>query len=309
MAEQFEHGQVDQIRQFNRLYTQRIGVLGERLLESEYSLTAVRVMYEIAHRPGVSASELMADLSIDRGYLSRILKGFDKKRLLARTPDTRDSRRVRLRLTQAGKRVFGSLDERSQQQATALLGTIAEPRRKSVLDAMQMIQRTLDPSRNADDGLVLRTHRPGDIGWVVQRHGELYFREYGWDERFEALVAEIAAKFVQCLDPSREKCWIAERDGERLGCIFLVKKTAKTAKLRLLLVEPHARGLGVGRKLVHACVQFAHDARYRKIELWTQSNLYAARHLYAEAGFKKIREEQHLSFGHELTAEVWELPL
>ncbi len=304
--------QIARVRAFNRDYTRRIGVLSEGLLDSPYSLTEVRVMYEIAHRRDVTAAELADELDLDRGYLSRLLKGFETKKLLARTASPEDGRRQHLRLTPAGKRVFAPLERRSREQVKGMLSGLDEARRGAVLQAMEVIQSAFDGNRVSPAcaaPLTLRGHRPGDMGWVVQRHGELYHQEYGWNEEFEALVAEIAAEFVRKLDPTRARCWIAERAGRRLGCIFLVGKDASTAKLRLLLVEPEARGLGVGRALVGECIRFAREAGYRKIVLWTQENLAAARHLYKEAGFERIAQEPHHSFGHDLVGETWTLEL
>ena len=301
--------QIARVRAFNRDYTRRIGVLSDKMLDSPYSLTQVRLMYEIAHRRGVTAGELAADLDLDRGYLSRLLKGFETKKLLVRTPSKEDGRRQHLRLTPAGVRVFAPLEERSQAQVRDMLSALDEERRRAVLTAMDTIQGALAEQSERHRELTLRGHRPGDMGWVVQRHGEIYHQEYGWNEEFEALVAEIAAEFVRKLDTARERCWIAEYDGRRVGCIFLVAKDATTAKLRLLLVEPDARGLGVGRTLVAECVRFAREAGYHKMVLWTQDNLTAARRIYSNEGFVKTGDEPHHSFGHDLVAETWELEL
>jgi DNA-binding MarR family transcriptional regulator/GNAT superfamily N-acetyltransferase len=307
--------QIARVRAFNRDYTRRIGVLSEGLLDSPYSLTEVRVMYEIAHRRDVTAGELAEDLDLDRGYLSRLLKGFETKKLLVRTPSAEDGRRQHLRLTPAGMRVFVPLEERSQEQVRGMLSALDEGRRRAVLAAMDTIQGALTEHGQEPQGqqpprqLTLRGHRPGDMGWVVQRHGEIYHQEYGWNEEFEALVAEIAAEFVRKLDVTRERCWIAESDERRVGCIFLVARNAEIAKLRLLLVEPDARGLGVGRALVAECVRFAREAGYRKIVLWTQENLTAARRIYSNEGFVKTVREPHRSFGHDLVGETWELEL
>jgi DNA-binding MarR family transcriptional regulator/GNAT superfamily N-acetyltransferase len=312
--------QIARVRAFNRDYTRRIGMLSEGLLDSPYSLTEVRVMYEIAHRRDVTAGELATDLDLDRGYLSRLLKGFETKKLLVRTPSAEDGRRQHLRLTPAGMRVFAPLEERSQEQVRGMLSALDEGRRRAVLAAMDTIQGALTEqsqqtqsqqtqSQQTPRQLTLRTHRPGDMGWVVQRHGEIYHQEFGWNEEFEALVAEIAAEFVRKLDVTRERCWIAESDGRRVGCIFLVAKDAAIAKLRLLLVEPDARGLGVGRALVAECVRFAREAGYRKIVLWTQESLTAARRIYSNEGFVKTAREPHRSFGHDLVGETWELEL
>jgi DNA-binding MarR family transcriptional regulator/ribosomal protein S18 acetylase RimI-like enzyme len=298
--------QIAAVRAFNRDYTRRIGVLTQGLLESPYSLTEVRVMYEIAHRPGILAAELADELGLDRGYLSRMLKGFEAKKLLVRAVSSEDARRQHLRLTASGQRVFAPLERRAQQQVRAMLTALSSSRRQALLEAMGTIRGAFTAAE-APVQVSLRSHRPGDMGWVVERHGELYFREYGWNEEFEALVAGITAEFIRRLDPSRERCWIAEADGRRLGCIFLVASEDGAAKLRLLLVEPGARGLGLGRRLVTECLLFAREAAYRRVVLWTQENLVAARHLYEEAGFTRIAREPHHSFGHDLVAETWHL--
>ena len=301
--------QIEAARRFNRFYTQRIGVLDEGLLDSPFSLTEVRVMYELAHRRGVGAADLAQQLGLDKGYLSRILKRFRAKNWLARTVAGDDGRRHVLALTAAGRRAFSPLEKRSQRQVRAMLAPLHEAQRQRVLEAMRTIEQDLAARVDTAAPIILRSHRPGDIGWVVQRHGELYAREYGWNEEFEALVADIAAKFVRDLDANRERCWIAERDGVRLGCIFLVVGDKTTAKLRLLLVEPEARGLGLGKRLIEECIAFARNAGYRRIVLWTQDNLDAARHLYAKAGFRRTAEEAHHSFGKDLVAETWALKL
>jgi len=289
--------QIEAIRRFNRFYTRRIGVLQEGLLDSPWSLTEVRVLYEIARRPGVAAAELAGDLDLDRGYLSRILKRFTGEGLLARETAAADARRRHLRLTAKGKRTFAPLDKRSRRQVGGLLGALDADGRQRLLSALQTVEHTLSPAPRSKGEAILRGHRPGDIGWVVQRHGELYSREYGYDERFEALVAGIVSRFVERFDAARERCWIAELDGERVGSIFLVAHGKTVAKLRLLLVEPTARGLGLGRRLVTECIVFARAAGYRGVVLWTQGELDAARHLYAEAGFRKTGESRHDSFG------------
>jgi DNA-binding MarR family transcriptional regulator/ribosomal protein S18 acetylase RimI-like enzyme len=300
--------QVEQVRAFNRDFTRRIGVLSEGLLGSAWSLTQVRVMYEIAHRPGVTAAELAADLGLDRGYLSRTLKGFEARRLLGRAASELDARRQHLRLTAAGQRVLAPLERRARREVRALLAGVDPARRQALLEAMSTIRDSFAPAAEAA-AVTLRAHGPGDMGWVVERHGALYFEEYGWNTQFEALVAAITAEFVRKFDPARERCWIAERRGRRLGCIFLVAGDATTARLRLLLVEPEARGLGLGRRLVSECVNFARTAGYERVVLWTQSNLTAARRLYEAAGFRCTGREPHRSFGEALTAETWELEL
>ena len=299
------HRQIETVRAFNRDYTRRIGVLSKGLLDSPYSLTQARVLYEIAHRPGVSAGQLAQELGLDRGYLSRILKGFEGHRLIERPRSRADARRRPLRLTRAGRGVFAPLERRSQQQVRAMLAGISTASREALLAAMGTIRTAFVPASAAD--ITLRSHRPGDMGWVIERHGALYHQEYDWNSDFEGLVAGVASDFLKNLDPGRERCWIAERGGRRLGCVFLVAGEGNTAKLRLLLVEPEARGLGLGRALIEACVHFARKAGYDRVLLWTQSNLLAARHLYRQAGFRCIERERHRSFGHQLTAETWEL--
>jgi len=298
------------IRAFNRFYTLKIGVLHEGLLDSEFSLTEVRVLYELAHRSSVTASTLAGELNLDAGYLSRILKRLEAHRYLVRKTGDTDARRRTLKLTARGRRLFATLDARSREDVAKLVQPLSDSQRHDVVGAMDAIRTALDAEEAASVArVILRRHRPGDMGWVVQRHGELYSREYGWNVDFEALVAQIAAEFIQKLDPARERCWIAERAGRRVGSVFVVRKTAKVAKLRLLLVEPEARGIGLGRRLVEECVRFARRAGYRKLALWTQSNLDAARHIYAAAGFELAGEERHRSFGHNLVAETWELSL
>ena len=305
------------VRRFNRFYTQRIGVLREHLLDSPFSLTGVRVLYELAHWPATgepaTAAVLAARLALDEGYLSRILRGFEQRGLVHKKASAADGRRKSLALTKDGRRAFAALDARSRAEVGAMLGRLTAAGQARAVEAMRTIATLLGDASENDGGhhapYLLRQHQPGDIGWVVHRHGALYAQEYGYDERFEALVAEIAARFVQRFDPARERCWIAERDGEIVGSVFLVRKTKTLAKLRLLLVEPHARGLGIGRRLVDECVRFARRAGYRKLTLWTQSDLDAARHLYTQAGFRRVHEERHESFGKHLVAETWELPL
>jgi DNA-binding MarR family transcriptional regulator/ribosomal protein S18 acetylase RimI-like enzyme len=299
---------VEQVRAFNRDYTRRIGVLSQGLLGSSWSLTQVRVMYEIAHRPGITAGELAADLGLDPGYLSRIVKGFESRRLLGRSASDADARRQHLKLTAAGRQVLGPLERRARQEVRALLAGVDPSRREALLHAMSTIRDSFAPLTEPGE-VTLRAHRPGDMGWVVERHGALYCAEYGWNMEFEALVAAITAEFVRKFDALRERCWIAERNGQRLGCIFLVAGDGGTARLRLLLVEPGARGLGLGRRLVTECVEFARAAGYERVVLWTQSNLTAARHLYEQAGFHCTGRDPHRSFGHALTAETWELEL
>jgi len=297
---------IARVRAFNRDYTRRIGVLARSLLDSPYSLTEARVLYEIAHRPGVTASVLTEELDLDPGYLSRILKRFAARKLLSREAPAGDARCRQLRLTASGRRAFAPLERRSAAQVRQMFQGLDEPRRAAVLGAMTSIRDAFAAPAPAAP-VRLREPGPGDLGWVVARHGALYAAEYGWDLRFEALVAGIVAQFVEGFDPRRERCWIAERAGERLGSIFLVGGGKGIAKLRLLLVEPQARGAGVGRLLVRSCVEFARACGYRGVTLWTQSILVAARRLYVEAGFTLTRTAAHHSFGHALLGETWDL--
>ena len=298
---------VQAVRHFNRFYTRHIGVLHEHLLKSDYSLTEVRVLYELAHREAPTASELMNDLGLDRGYLSRLLAGFEKRGLIMREASAEDGRQSQIRLTAKGRAAFAPLDAASDREVLAMLQRLPDAEQAALVETLHRIESLL--GGKAPGAYSLRHHRPGDMGWVVQRHGELYWQEYAWDERFEALVADITARFVQNFDERRERCWIAERDGERLGCVFLVKGSDEEARLRLLLVDPRARGLGLGKRLVEECVAFARSAGYRKIGLWTNSVLDAARHIYRQQGFQMVREETHHSFGQDLIGETWELEL
>ena len=300
---------VSAIRRFNRFYTKHIGVLREGHLDSPFSLTEVRVLYELAHQDGPTAAELTRELGLDSGYLSRILRGFERRELVEKTRSEVDARQAHLRLTEAGRAAFAGLDSRADEEIVGLVERVAHDDRRRLTDAMRTIERVLAPSPDARPSYLIRTHQPGDIGWVVYRHGVLYAREYGWDERFEALVAQIVAEFVHNFDARRERCWIAEVEGERVGSVFLVKKSDTVAKLRLLLVEPTARGLGIGHRLVDECIRFARLAQYRRITLWTNSVLHAARRIYEQAGFRLVSEEPHAMFGVDLTGQTWELDL
>jgi DNA-binding MarR family transcriptional regulator/N-acetylglutamate synthase-like GNAT family acetyltransferase len=304
-----DNARVEAIRSFNRFYTRRIGVLHEGLLDSQYSLAEVRVLYELAHRPGVTARDLARDLELDPGYLSRILRSFVRRGYVRRETSETDGRQRPLSLTTPGKRAFAPLDRRSAKEVAAMLAPLPASAADRLTGAMRAIEHILTPGAAPSTGFVLRTHRPGDMGWVVQAHGEIYFREYGWDERFEALVARIAGEFIDKLDPARERCWIAERDGERVGSVFLVRKSATVAKLRLLIVDPKARGGGLGAKLVDECIRFARECGYRRMTLWTQQNLTAARRIYEAAGFELTAREEHAMFGVPLVGETWELAL
>jgi DNA-binding MarR family transcriptional regulator/GNAT superfamily N-acetyltransferase len=297
------------VRRFNRFYTKHIGVLREGHLDSPFSLTEVRVMYELAQQSGPTAAELARELALDSGYLSRILRSFEQRGLIEKSRSESDGRQAHLRLTVTGQSAFAALNARADDEIANLVERVPPDDWRRLTDAMRTIERVLAPAPETKRSYVLRTHQPGDIGWVVHRHGVLYAREYGWDERFEALVAQIVAEFVQHFDPRRERCWIAEQDGERVGSVFLVRKTDTVAKLRLLLVEPKARGLGIGHRLVDECIRFARHARYERVTLWTNSVLHAARRIYEAAGFRLVSEEPHAMFGEELIGQTWELDL
>ena len=297
------------VRQFNRLYTRRIGVLRDNFLDSSFSLAEARVLYELTRRQSATASEIAAELGLDHGYLSRILRGFSERGLIAKTISAADRRQSLLSLTAKGRMAFAPVDKRSQDDCAAMLGKLSLPDQERVVTAMHIIERALGEAPAPQVPFVLRPPRPGDMGWVVSRHGTVYGGEYGWDERIEALTAEIVAAFVRNFDPKRERCWIAERDGEIVGCVFIVKEDDTTARLRLLLVEPQARGLGVGGKLVDEAVQFSRATGYRKITLWTHSVLIGARRIYERAGFRLVTSWTHEEFGKELTGETWDLAL
>jgi len=297
-------------RRFNRFYTRRIGVLDQGLYHTRFSLTESRVLYELAHRPSVTATALGKDLGLDRGYLSRIFHRFENRRLLAKTPSEADGRQSLLRLTARGHAAFAPLDAYSRQETGAMLSRLSKSDQKRLLDAMSTIEILLGGSmEKATPAYLLRCHQPGDMGWVVHRHGILYAQEYGYDEHFEALVASIVAEFIAHYNPKWERCWMAEQGGAPVGSVLLVRKSKSIAKLRLLFVEPAARGLGIGARLVSECIRFARHAGYKKIALWTQSELKAARHIYDQAGFTLVGKKPHRSWGKNLVAETWELKL
>jgi len=305
-----DNPQVAAIRRFNRFYTRQIGLLNEGLLDSPFSLTQVRTLYELAQRESTTAVELCRDLGLDAGYLSRILSAFQKAGLIEKRNSPDDARQTLLHLTRKGHKAFDPLNARSTDQVATMLAKLSPGKQNGLLQAMNTIQSLLTSQAGGPKSYLVRQHRPGDMGWVVHRHGVLYNQEYGYDERFEALVAGIVADFIEKLEPARERCWIAEIDGENVGSIFLVKKSATVAKLRLLLVEPSARGLGIGQRLVEECVRFAREAGYKKIILWTQSELPVARHLYQNAGFQRVAQEKHKSWSRtHLVSETWELKL
>ena len=302
-------GNIDAVRRFNRFYTKQIGVLQERFLRSPFSLTEARIVYELAQHKRITATELSSELGLDPGYLSRILQNFAKQRLISRKRSSTDGRQSIVSLSQQGKEAFATLNDNSRVEVRTMLRALPAHNRKNLVKAMQTIEKIFGTQPEERASFILRTHKAGDMGWVVHRHGVLYSDEYGWDEEFEALVATVVANFIQNYNPKREKCWIAEIHGEIVGSVFLVRKSETVAQLRLLLVEPRARGLGVGTRLVNECIQFAKRVGYRKITLWTNNVLLAARHIYEKAGFHLVREEPHHSFGHDLVGETWELRL
>ena len=300
---------VGEVRRFNRFWTRKIGVLREGYLESPFSLTEVRVLYELAHCEEATASELGKELGLDTGYLSRILRGFEERGMISRKLSEVDGRRSLLRLTEGGRKAFAPLDARSREDIGAMLDGLSAAEQDRLVEAMRVIEGLFGARPEPKVPYMLRQHDTGDMGWVVHRHGVLYAREYGWDESFEALVARIVADFIDDYDSAKERCWIAEKDGEIVGCVFVVKESDTVAKLRLLLVEPEARGLGLGTRLVEECVRFAGSRGYKKLTLWTNSVLDAARRIYEEQGFEIVEEEEHHSFGKDLIGQNWELKL
>jgi DNA-binding MarR family transcriptional regulator/GNAT superfamily N-acetyltransferase len=302
-------GHVAAIRAFNRFYTRKLGVLDQHLGKSPFSLSEARVLYELAHRDDLAAKEIGIELGLDPGYLSRIVQSFDEQGLISRKPLASDRRQVRLSLTAKGRQTFAKLNLGSQNEVSAMLARLAPGDGGRLTQAMATIQNMLEPRPGVRAPFLLRSHRVGDMGWVISRQSIAYAEEYGWDTGYEALVAEICAEFIRNYDPGREHCWIAEAGGEPLGSVFLVKASDDVARLRLLLVEKKARGLGVGRALVEQCIRFAREKRYTRMTLWTQSILTAARGIYQSAGFRCVKEEKHHSFGVDLVGETWELEL
>jgi DNA-binding MarR family transcriptional regulator/GNAT superfamily N-acetyltransferase len=301
---------VQSVRGFNRFYTKQIGVLQQGWLGSPFSLPEARVLYELAHHELPTASEVGKELGLDAGYLSRMLRSLEHRGFVRRTRSKADGRRAHLSLTKAGRTAFEQLNQQTHLDVTAMLGQLSAGEQRQVVEAMHVIEGLLGPRQERATSYVLRPPRAGDLGWVVHRQGALYEEEWGYNEEFEALTAEIVASFVQHLQPNKERCWIAEKDGEIVGSVFLVSKSKTVAKLRLLLVEPAARGQGIGSRLIDECVRFARQAGYKKITLWTQSELLAARRLYRKAGFKLTAKKRHDSFGRKgLVAETWDLAL
>ena len=297
------------VRRFSRFYTRRIGVLHEGLLGSPYSLAESRIIYELAHHERATASELGGELGLDPGYLSRILRGLTERGLVAKQPSEHDGRQTILSLTPSGQAVFAELNARSRSEIAGMLDRLSETDQDRLVEAMRTVEELLDQPRPRKVPYILRPHRPGDMGWIVQRHGVLYSEEYGWDETFEGLVAQVAAEFIANHDPRRERCWIAEMDGEPVGSVLVMAKTDEVAKLRLLLVDRKARGLGLGGRLVDECLRFARQAGYKRMTLWTNSILLPARRIYEARGFELVHSEPHHSFGKDLVGETWERDL
>jgi DNA-binding MarR family transcriptional regulator/GNAT superfamily N-acetyltransferase len=308
MTEPFEE-RIGDVRQFNRFFTRQIGVLREGLLHSPYPLTDARILFELGQTDQLTASRLGRELGLDAGYLSRILARLEQRGLLEKVRSENDGRQLLLSLSAAGKEAFALLDQRSREEVSEMLNELSEEDQQRLLKAMQTIESVLTKGFKFSEPFILRPHEPGDMGWIAHRHGVLYAQEYGWDEHFEALVAKIVADFIIDYNPARERCWIAEMDGEIIGSVFVVQSSETVAKLRLLLVEPKARGLGLGTRLVEECIRFARRRGYAKLMLWTNNVLLEARHIYAKTGFQLVAEEAHLSFGHDLVGETWELVL
>ncbi|NPV93021.1 MAG: MarR family transcriptional regulator [Firmicutes bacterium] len=309
MLENTHEERIAAVRRFNRFYTRQIGVLREGLLHSPFSLTEGRIIYELAQSSGLTATDLCRELVSDAGYVSRILARFEQQGLVEKTRAEQDGRQRLLHLTTEGRHAFSIIDRRSRDEIDQLLSELGEDDQQRLLEAMHTIEGILDKGNKHLEPFILRPHEPGDMGWVIHRHGVLYAREYGWNEEFEALVAQVAADFLKNYDPARERCWIAEMDGEIVGSVFVVQSSETAAKLRLLLVEPRARGMGLGARLVRECIRFAKRAGYQKLVLWTNSVLQEARHIYQKSGFTLAAREEHHSFGHDLVGETWELDL
>ncbi len=300
---------VEAVRRFSRFYTRQVGVLHEGYNGSEFSLTEARIIYELAHREAATASDLAKYLGVDPGYLSRLLKNLQERGVVRRQASDLDARQYLLGLTELGQQRFAELNARSRSDMARMLSALTPRQQERLMQAMSEIESLLSAAPERSASYILRPHQPGDIGWAVQRHGELYAQEYGFDDTFEALAAEIGSKFLKEFDPKRERAWIAEKDGENIGFVMLVKKTDEVAKLRMLLVDPKARGLGIGKRLVEECIRFARQRGYKKITLWTNDILVTAIHIYKQCGFRLVAEERHHSFGHEMVGQTWELDL
>jgi DNA-binding MarR family transcriptional regulator/GNAT superfamily N-acetyltransferase len=309
VSEVHSEDRIAAVRRFNRFFTRQLGVLRERFLHTPYSLTESRILYEIANRDHVIAADLSKELGLDAGYLSRILDRLEQHGLIQKVPSESDGRQRLLRLTPDGEKVYSLLDSRSRESILDMLNNLSEQDQNCLVQAMNTIERLLGENRMDPEPYFLRQHEPGDMGWVIHMHGRLYAEEYGWDERFEALVAKICSDFIYHYNPDRERCWIAEMDGQIVGSVFVVQDSEEVARLRLLLVDPRARGLGLGKRLVHECIRFAKRKGYKKLVLWTANVLEAARNIYKKAGFELVKEEPHHDFGHDFIGETWELVL
>ena len=297
------------VRRFNRFYTQHLGVLRSDWLDSPFSLTEARVLYEIRQRDRATATEIGRDLGLDAGYMSRILRRFHKAGLIRKEISPDDGRQSFLTITARGKKAFDPLEQKTERQVGGVLGRLPGPEQDQLVAAMGAIERMIGPAPKQDGEIVLREPKPGDLGWIVQRHAELYLQEYGWAENFEGICAQIVADYVKNFDPACERCWIAEMDGRNVGCVFLVKDSGKVARLRLLLVDPAARGRGLGTRLTGECVRFARECSYQRITLWTHKVLTAARHVYQQAGFRLTSSEAKKSFGKDVVSEYWDMTL
>ena len=300
---------VASIREFNRFYTKKIGILHGALLQHGFTLAEIRVLWEIAHRDYITAQMIGKELDMDPTFVSRVLWKMKLHEFVCTEPSEFDRRIRHLRLTKKGLDAIRLLERQSSKDVEAMIAKLSPANRRKLVDAMRRIETLLTLKPDEPWNWVLRDPRPGDYGWVIERHGAIYAEEYGWDATFEALVAEIVAAFVRNFKPGGEACWIAEKDGERAGCVFLVEKSKTVGQLRLLLVEPTARGAGIGKRLVYECILHARHAGYAKLVLWTQANLHAAHSIYKQSGFRLVREDKHQSFGKSLTGQYWELDL
>ena len=300
---------VEAVRRFNRFYTHQIGLLQERLLQSNFSLSQARVIYELAQYDLITATEVGQSLGMDAGYLSRILRDLSRRGFVIKKRSKTDGRQRLLSLSQTGREIYEELSHRSQLDVAAMLDTLSDDEQHRLISAMSVIEQVVAKPENNRTSYLLRPHQPGDIGWLIGQHGSYYSMAFGWNQTFEGLAAEIAGTFLQNFDPKLERCWVAERDGKRVGAVILLKKTEDTAQLRMLLVKPEARGLGIGKRLVQECTRFARQAGYKKIMLWTNKGLDAARAIYEKEGYQLMKEEPHTSFGHDLIGQIWELEL
>jgi DNA-binding MarR family transcriptional regulator/GNAT superfamily N-acetyltransferase len=298
------------VRHFNRFYTRQLGLLAESMLASPFSLSEARVLYELAHGRDITASDLIHELGLDAGYLSRMLKKFEDKGLIKRAPAEDDARRAVIALTPKGATAFAPLDRGSQQDVAAMLEKVAPPDRPRLVTATKTIARLLGDPSPTPEPYILRGLETGDAGWITHRQALIYAKEYGWTSPlFEALVAEILARFITNFDPRHERAWIAERDGEVVGSVFIARASPEVAQLRLLYVDPSARGLGLGRRLVDECIRFSRAKGYKTLMLWTHDILVPAVRIYQAAGFKLIKEERHNEFGHDVNGQFWEMGL